>query len=139
MRKCAAAIAIAKRPNIREISPQFIIHDNVASFVGDNTGPVESQILCVGNASYGEQKVAAHDFRRPFLAAKTGDDLVPSGFHRKAFRMQSNAEIILLYNLPEALGEALIFTPYNSGPNLNDSNFASEAAIHLAELQPNVT
>src|SRR5439155_24074943 len=87
MRKCAAAITIAKRPNTWDISSQFIIHDNIASFVGGNTGLVQPQIVCVGNTSYGEQKMAAQHFRWPFLAANTSDDFVPTQFHRNTLRI----------------------------------------------------
>ena len=37
------------------------------------------------------------------------------------------------------VGDVLVFTPYESASHLDDSDFASEAAIHLAEFQPNVT
>src|SRR6185295_13892776 len=84
MRKCAAAVTIAKRPNTWDIRSQFIIHDDVASFVGDDTGPLQPQILCVGNTSYGEQKMAAQHFRWPFLATNPSDDFVPTQFDRNA-------------------------------------------------------
>src|SRR6185295_9155717 len=87
MRKCAAAVTIAKRPNTWDICSQFIIHDDVASFVGDDTGPVQPQILCVVNTSYREQKMAALHFRGPFLATHTNDDFVPTQFDRYALRI----------------------------------------------------
>lgn len=96
MRKCPPAITVAKRPNPWDIRTQLIIHDDVASFVGDDTGLIQRQIVCVGNTSDGEQEMAAPYFRCPLVTAYASDDFIPMPFDRHAVRIQPDAHTFRL-------------------------------------------
>src|SRR5262249_34226290 len=118
---------------------EFVVHHDIASFIGSDAGSLQTQILRVGNTSYGEQQVGAQDFRCAFLATNACDDFLPAHCHRNALRVEPDVYTFRLHDFTDAFGDIFIFTPDESRSHLNDRNFASEPAIHLSEFQPNIT
>ena len=69
MRKDAAAVAVAQRPDSGHVRLQLIINDNVAALVGRNPGAVKIQIVRVRGTSHCEKNMCAYDFRRTSVAS----------------------------------------------------------------------
>src|SRR5438477_7241614 len=68
VRKRTAAVAVTQSPDTGNAGLQLIVYDDVTAFVGFNSGLVESEIACVGNASDSQENLAPQYFRSTFSA-----------------------------------------------------------------------
>src|SRR5215469_15603550 len=58
---------------------------------------------------------------------------------RETFRIQPDVYALSLQDFAHRLGDVFVLSSNQSRPHLDNRNFASEAAIDLGELQPNIT
>ena len=84
MRERAAPVAVSQRPDAGHVGLQLIVNDDVAALVGGNAGLIQAQVTRIGNASHGEQNVAAFHFRRAFIACELDGDATFAVFKRCA-------------------------------------------------------
>ena len=74
MRKSAAAVAVAERPDAGHIRLQLVVNRYVAAMVGGNPSPVQSQVAGVRNPPHCQKNVAAQNFWRAFFAGEADGD-----------------------------------------------------------------
>ena len=139
MRKGATPVAIAQSPYARHARLQLIIHGDVATMVGSNPGPVQSQVVGVGSTSHGQQNVSAYHLRRTFLAGEADGHTSVVFRKRDAFRIQPDVYALSLEDLAHGLGNVFILSPNQARPHFHYRDFAPEPAIDLGKLQPNIT
>ena len=105
-----AAIAIPEGPHAGNVRPEFIVHDDVALWVGGNAGLLEPQILRVGYAPDREQNMAADDLRRLLFAIHADDGFPVSHGQRNTFRVQPDADAVGLEDFTYSFRDVFIFT-----------------------------
>src|SRR5688572_20934415 len=139
MREGAAAVAVTQGPDPGHVRLQLFINDNVPTLVGRHPGPIETQVVGVGNTSDREKNVRAYHFRRPFVASHADGDTVVALRQGYAFRIQSNLYPLSFQNFAHGFRNIFVFTPNQTRSHLDYRDVAPEAAIHLTEFQPDIT
>jgi hypothetical protein len=76
---------------------------------------------------------------RAFLAIHTDGDTARMLRQRYTFRIQPNLYPLSLQYFAYGLGNIFVFASNQARSHLYDRDFASEAAIHLAEFQADIT
>src|SRR5579863_8392590 len=137
--KAAAAVAVTQGPNARHVGLQLIVNQYVATLVGCNPGAVETQVVRIWSTSHCQKNVSAYHVRRSFVAINADGDPAVAPLQGYTFRIRPNPDPLQLQDLPHGFGNILIFTSDQARSHLYNRDFASEAAIHLTEFQPDVT
>src|SRR5580658_657162 len=139
MREGTAAVAVPQRPDAGHVRLQLIIHGYVAAVVGGNSSLVQSQVAGVGSTSNSQQNVRAYNFRRTFFACKADGDAAIALRQRDTFRIQPDVYALSLQDFEHRLGNVFVLPSNQARPHFHNRDFASQAAIDLSELQPNIT
>src|SRR4051812_7591662 len=72
--KCAAAVAITQCPDPGHIGPQLVVNGDVSVLIAGNPGLVETQIVCIGDASHREKNIRTEYLRCTFLTVHMDAD-----------------------------------------------------------------
>src|SRR6267142_4380896 len=105
MRKGAAAVAVAQRPDAGDVRLQLIINDYVAAVVGGDLNPVESQVVRVGSTSHSQKDVSACYFWRTFLTCEANGDTAFAIGERDTFGIQPNLHTLSHQDVAYSLGD----------------------------------
>src|SRR5438552_9705251 len=90
--KSTAPVTVTYRPDAGHVGLQLIVNENVTAFVRCYASLVETEVAGVGDTPYREQNMAAHDFRRAFLARDLDGDTTSMLRQRDAFRIQAKTD-----------------------------------------------
>src|SRR5262249_45960490 len=132
-------IAVTESPNIGHVGLQLIVDDDVAALVGLHSGAVQAQVAGVGDAPNREKHVSPQYFERRVFTVDAHDDCVIALREGNAFRVEPNLDLFFLENFADGLRDVFVLLLNQARTHLNNSDFAAEAAVHLGELEANVT
>src|SRR5581483_341762 len=85
-----------------------------------------------------QQQVRADDFAAPRLTIEPDSYLVAALFDGQALGAQPDADAFVFEDGFDGIGHVFILARNQPRGLLDDGHFAPEAAVHLAELQPDV-
>ena len=136
--KAAFAVAIAERPDARDIGAQLVVDGDVAALVAADPGPVEAEILAIGAAPDRQQQVRAHDFGRALGAVDGRGDAVAVFGEADAFGVQPDIDAVALDYLPDRRRNVLVFARNQPRRHFDDGDRAAEAPVHLGKFEADI-
>src|SRR5688572_30839471 len=110
MRKGAAAVTVAQRPDAGDVRFEIVVDNDVAARIRRNTSFVEVQITCVGNAPYCEKEVAARHLGLSLLTVHAYINFLATLRDGNALRVQTDAYALHLQNVAHRFRNVLVFT-----------------------------
>src|SRR5215510_14974206 len=138
MGKRAATVAVAERPDARDVRRQAVIHFDVTARVHGNASLVESQIAGVGLTSNGKEYVRPHNLWLTFRTIDADRHTTVVWGNGDALGTRANADAFLDQNLSYRLRDVVVLLPGKARPFLDHSDLGAETTIHLSELEAHV-
>src|SRR5262245_29989664 len=138
MGKRTATVAVAERPDARDVRRQAVVHFDVTARIHGDAGLVESQIAGVGLTADSKQYVRS---RNLWLAFRTGDADQHTTFVRRngdALGARANGDAFFDQNLSDRLRDVFVLLARKPRAFLDDGDLGAETAIHLGELEADV-
>ena len=111
MGKRALTIAIAERPDTRDVGLQPIVHDDVTALIARDASCVEPQIVRVGLAANREKQMRAFDRRAAVLAIDVRDDGPRTSTEANALGIQTKADAFAGEEVLNGRRDLRVFTP----------------------------
>jgi hypothetical protein len=99
MRKRAAAVAVAERPDAGHVRGERIVNFNVPSCVCLDTSRIESKVVSVGPAPHRKQDVRANCRRLAFVAVDANRDTLLVWRQTDALRVGADVDTLVRQNL----------------------------------------
>ncbi len=136
--KGGTAVDIAQGPDSRHVRFQAAVDADKSSAVGFDPRGVQPQVVAIGPASGGGQKMRS--FQRKVFISGSYTQHNPPAFRRDSIRLgaQDKADSFALQCLPQLVGHVGVFAGENLLVAIDDRHLAAEPAKHLPELQADV-
>src|SRR5262249_50280280 len=99
---------------------------------------VQPEIAGVRLAPNRQQNVRAGDVHEAIGTIRMRDDLFAAFGKADALRVEAHVYAFPFQDLLDGRGHILVFASYQALPHFDDRDLASETAIHLPELEPNI-
>jgi len=135
----AAAVAIAKGVDAFYVGAELVVDCDVAFVVGGDAGFVETEVLGVGGATYGEEDVGADG--GGFFAFGAGyayADAFSVRGEGDALGVEADVDAFALEDVEDGGGDVFVFVGDEALGALDDGDPGAEAAVHLAELDADI-
>ena len=134
----APAIDVADRPDARNVGAKLIVDGDETPPVGLDTGLIEPEIVGVGNPPDGEQQVGADDLVGPRFASRGEHHPIAAFLDAYTLGIETHLDAFRLQDLLHRGRDILVVAGDQAISHLDDGDAASEAAIHLGELQADI-
>jgi len=136
----AAAVAVAHGVDAFYVGAELVVYCDVAFVVGGDAGFVETQVLGVGSAAYGEEDVGADGGGLlAFGAGYAYADAFGVRGESDAFGVEADVDAFALEDVEDGGGDVFVFVEDKALGALDDGDLGAEAAVHLAKLDADVT
>src|SRR5262249_45727833 len=99
---------------------------------------VQAEVVCVGDASGSQQKMAAQNLRSLAVAVDGDGNVLTAPRRCKTVCVELNANSFHLQNVMNGFRNILVFPSDQTRSHFDDRDLAAEPAIHLGELEANV-
>src|SRR6516225_7337929 len=134
----AAAIAVAQRPDARDVGAQLIVYLDIAVRISGNAGLVEAEVVRVRPPADSDQQVRSNNLRAPSNGFDLHRDRVPLLLHTNHFAVESHVNAFFPEEIGNRLRDVFVFARDKARSGLNYRHLAPEAAIRLPELKSDV-
>lgn len=138
MRKGAAAIAVARRPDARDIRLQPIVGLDVAARIDRDAALVQVQIVGIRTPPDGQQQMAADDLRLALAAAETDRDAVGVMGEMDALGARADSDALAFEDRAGGIRDVRVLASDQPRSFFDDRHPRPEPRVDLREFEPDV-
>ena len=134
----AAAVAVAKRPDVRDAGPQFVVDHDKATRVDSDARRVKPEIVGVRPAADGDEHVRAD---HEGLAASAGNadlDVFAARGEADALRITANGDSLRLQDAANRIRHVRVFSGDETRRLFDHGDVGAQSPEYLGELETDV-